>query len=122
MATPSSPPSPPGASTSSVWCTSVVDRRRCSALAHAVDVSQEQIARLAYVPELMTSVSNGVGATTTITYDRLNQNGSFYSKATGVTYPTQSFDGPVYVVSQIGTSNGIARGPALYRSSGNGAS
>jgi hypothetical protein len=33
-----------------------------------------------YTPELMVSVSNGIGATTAITYDRLNKNGSLYTK------------------------------------------
>ncbi len=60
-----------------------------------------------YVPELMTSVSNGIGATTTITYDRLNRNGSFYAKGTTAAYPTQDVDGPLYVVSRVDASNGL---------------
>ena len=66
-----------------------------------------------YVPELMTSVSNGIGATTTITYDRLNKNGSLYQKCSngtyfcGDAYPTQSIDGAFYVVSRVDASNGI---------------
>ncbi len=59
-----------------------------------------------YVPELMTSVSNGVGATTTITYDRMNH-GTVYTKGSGATYPQQDLIGPYYVVSQLSTSNGI---------------
>ncbi len=61
----------------------------------------------AYSPELMTTVSNGIGATTTISYDRINKNGSFYTKGTGATYPTQDMDGAYYVVSRVDTSNGI---------------
>jgi len=61
----------------------------------------------AYTPELVTGISNGIGASTTITYDRLNKNGSFYTKGTSSTYPLQDFDGPMYVVSQVQTSNGI---------------
>jgi YD repeat-containing protein len=65
-------------------------------------------------PLLMTQVSNGIGASTTISYDRLNQN-QIYTKCPnnpssylcGDTYPTQAVDGPIYVVKEIDTSNGI---------------
>lgn len=60
-----------------------------------------------YSPELVTSISNGVGSTTTITYDRLNKNGSFYAKGATATYPTQDLDGALYVVSRVDASNGI---------------
>ncbi|MDR3527918.1 MAG: FG-GAP-like repeat-containing protein [Rhizomicrobium sp.] len=70
---------------------------------------------ISYTPEFMNSVSNGLGATTSITYDRLNKNGSFYTKCPnnpssyvcGDTYPTQAVDGPMYVVSRVASSNGI---------------
>jgi len=66
-------------------------------------------------PLLMTSVSNGVGATTAISYGKLNDNQPLYTKCTGQPgvygcgdiYPTQAVDGPIYVVSQIDTSNGL---------------
>jgi RHS repeat-associated protein len=60
----------------------------------------------AYVPELMTTVNNGVGATTTVAYDRLNH-ATVYTKGTGATYPTQDVDNAAYVVSQMSVSNGI---------------
>jgi RHS repeat-associated protein len=60
-----------------------------------------------YVPELVTSVSNGVGSTTTVQYNPLNTNGTFYTKGTTETYPTQDVDGPIYVVSAVTRSNGI---------------
>lgn len=60
-----------------------------------------------FVPELMTSVSNGLGATTNISYDRINQNGSFYTKGTSAAYPTQDMDGPQYVVKEVDASNGL---------------
>ena len=69
--------------------------------------SGDAIYTFAYAPELMTSVSNGIGSTITITYDRLNQNGSFYVKGTGATYPTQDLDGPLYTVKQVSGSNGV---------------
>lgn len=61
----------------------------------------------AFVPEVITSIDNGIGATTTIAYDRLNQNGSFYSKGTGAAYPIQDVDGPIYTVKQVNAANGI---------------
>jgi RHS repeat-associated protein len=59
-----------------------------------------------YTPELMTSVSNGVGSTTTVTYDRINQGAPFYSKGVS-TYPTQDMIGPQYVVKEVDASNGL---------------
>ena len=60
-----------------------------------------------YVPEFMNSVSNELGATTTITYDRINRNGTLYTKGTGATYPTKDLDNGMYVVSKVRRSNGI---------------
>lgn len=68
-----------------------------------------------YSPELITSVTTGTGATTSITYDRLNENAPFYTKCTnnsstyacGDTYPTQAVDKALYVVSEIDSSNGL---------------
>jgi RHS repeat-associated protein len=66
-------------------------------------------------PLLMTGISNGIGASTTVSYDRLNKN-DFYTKCTGspgvyrcpgTSYPTQAVDGPIYVVTQVDTSNGL---------------
>ncbi|HET7085144.1 MAG TPA: FG-GAP-like repeat-containing protein [Rhizomicrobium sp.] len=60
-----------------------------------------------YSPELMTSVSNGVGSTTLIAYDRINNAASpFYAKGSG-TYPTQDMIGPQYVVREVDASNGL---------------
>ena len=60
-----------------------------------------------YVPELMTSVSNGIGAETIIAYDRINKGGSFYNKGQTASYPTQNIIGPQYVVSEVDTSDGL---------------
>jgi RHS repeat-associated protein len=60
-----------------------------------------------YVPERIQTISNGIGATTTITYDRLNRNGSFYTKGSGAVFPTQDIDGPIYAVEHVDQSNGI---------------
>lgn len=59
------------------------------------------------VPELMTTVSNGIGGTTTISYDRLNRNGTFYTKGSDASYPTKDYDAAMYVVSGVAVSNGI---------------
>lgn len=60
-----------------------------------------------YTPELMISVSNGIGATSNISYDRINKNGSFYAKGSSASYPIQDMDGPQYVVSEVNASNGL---------------
>ena len=60
-----------------------------------------------YSPELITSVSNGVGSTMVISYAPLNTNGSLYTKGTSATYPAQDIDGAMYVVSRVDASNGL---------------
>lgn len=60
-----------------------------------------------YSPETIVAISNGVGATTNIQYDRLNKNGTFYTKGTGATYPTQDLDNGMFVVSEVDASNGL---------------
>ena len=69
--------------------------------------SGNTIYTFSFVPELMTSVSNGIGATTTITYDRLNKNGTLYAKGTSSAFPSMDIDGPFYVVSRVDASNGL---------------
>jgi RHS repeat-associated protein len=61
----------------------------------------------AYAPEAITSISNGIGATIGIAYDRLNKNGTFYAKGTTSTYPNEDIDGAYYAVSSAGASDGI---------------
>ena len=68
-----------------------------------------------FAPELIKSVDNGIGIVTTVSYDRLNTNGTFYVKSsdpsgcTG-TPPipcTRNVEGPLYVVSQVTSSDGV---------------
>jgi len=59
-----------------------------------------------YTPEVITAVSNGIGATTNIAYDRLND-ATVYTKGTGATYPTQDVENGMYVVSEVDTANGL---------------
>ena len=56
-----------------------------------------------FKPELMTTVSNGLGATTTATYDRLNH-ATIYTKGSGATYPMQDVNGAMYAVSSVQTA------------------
>ena len=69
-----------------------------------------------YTPELISSVDNGLGIVTTVTYDRLNENAPLYTKCPnqppntyvcGDTYPIQSVDGALYVVSRVDSGNGL---------------
>lgn len=62
---------------------------------------------LNYTPELMTSVSNGIGAVTNVAYTPINAGSPFYTKGTPATYPTQTMIGPQYVVSEVDASNGL---------------
>ncbi len=69
----------------------------------------------AYTPQLMTTINNGIGGTTKVTYDRISKNQPLYTKCPstpstyvcGSTYPHQWMDGPIYVVSRIDASNGL---------------
>ncbi len=58
-----------------------------------------------YVPETIVAIDNGVGARTTITYDRLN-NPAIYTKGDTSAYPKQILNGPIYVVTRVDSSNG----------------
>jgi RHS repeat-associated protein len=77
-------------------------------------LSDEEIT-FTFMPNLIDSITNGIGVTTTITYDRLNKNQPFYTKCPntptsfycGDAYPTQATDQALYAVSQITTSNGV---------------
>jgi RHS repeat-associated protein len=75
-----------------------------------------------FTPIRIHAVHNGLGATTSATYDRINQNGSLYAKCSngtfvcGDTYPTQSVDGPLYVVKQVDSSNGLSGANPTYTS------
>ena len=67
-------------------------------------------------PLLMTQISNGIGASTSISYGKAGAPISPSTRsvplppssyACGDTYPTQAVDGPIYVVSQIDSSTGV---------------
>jgi RHS repeat-associated protein len=76
-------------------------------------IGDGEVYTFSFTPERVIAISNGIGATTTITYDRLNKNGAFYSKCPGSnsyfcdTYPMSGVDGAVYAVSRVDVSNGV---------------
>ncbi len=58
------------------------------------------------IPDYVTSISTGLGAMTTITYQPITS-GNVYSKDNTAVYPTQDVQTPLYVTSRVGASNGI---------------
>jgi hypothetical protein len=54
----------------------------------------------------LTTITTGVGAITTVTYQPFTNSG-IYAKDAGATYPLQDLQAPLYVVSRVDTSNGI---------------
>ncbi|MES2353055.1 MAG: FG-GAP-like repeat-containing protein [Pseudomonadota bacterium] len=62
-----------------------------------------------HLPDFVTSINNGLGAATSITYRPLT-NGSVYTKDTGTnasSYPILDLQMPFYVASSISSANGI---------------
>ena len=57
-------------------------------------------------PDLVSSITNGVGVTTTISYAP-STNKSVVTKGTGTAFPTLDFIAPLYVVSRVDTTNGV---------------
>ena len=57
-------------------------------------------------PDVLTSVTSGLGAVTALTYKPLTDS-TVYTKGSGSVYPTIDFQGPLYTVSATTTSNGI---------------
>jgi hypothetical protein len=58
-----------------------------------------------FAPDLLTGINNGL-STTSITYAPLT-NTSVYSKDNSASYPQVDVQAPIYVVSQVTTSNGV---------------
>jgi hypothetical protein len=54
----------------------------------------------------LSTVTNGLGAATTFTYQPLT-NSSLYAKGSGSTYPISDVQAPIYVVSRVDNSNGV---------------
>jgi RHS repeat-associated protein len=62
--------------------------------------------QLTPVGDLLTSITTGIGATTTIAYKPLTDT-SVHTPSTGSTYPLIDLTVPTYVVSSVASSNGI---------------
>jgi hypothetical protein len=58
------------------------------------------------VPDMLASISNGVGATTSITRKPLTDS-SVYTKDSGASYPVMDVQSPIYVVSSVAADNGV---------------
>jgi hypothetical protein len=56
--------------------------------------------------DLLKTITTGIGATTTITYQPLT-NSSVYSKGNSGAYPIEDVQSSMFVVSQVDTSNGV---------------
>jgi hypothetical protein len=57
-------------------------------------------------PDRVSTITNGLGASTSITYKPLTD-ASVYVKGTGSVYPVVDIQAPMYVVSNVASSNGI---------------
>ncbi|MEQ1915523.1 MAG: toxin TcdB middle/N-terminal domain-containing protein [Gallionella sp.] len=57
-------------------------------------------------PDLLNTVTNGLGATTSVSYKPLTDGTVYTKEATGV-YPVQDIQAPMYVVSSSASSDGI---------------
>lgn len=60
----------------------------------------------AAMPDKLTTITNGLGASTTVAYKPLTDV-SVYSKGTGSVYPVMDIKVPIYVVSSVKSSDGI---------------
>jgi RHS repeat-associated protein len=67
----------------------------------------DQIYTFSFTPELITSISNGIGSNTVVSYQPINTGSPLYTKSTSGVYPTQNINGPFYVVSQVDASSGL---------------
>lgn len=58
-------------------------------------------------PDLLKTITSGIGRTTTIQYNRLTKGAPFYTRDTNAVRPTVDYSGPVYVVERIERGDGI---------------
>jgi hypothetical protein len=58
-------------------------------------------------PDLLTSITSGIGRSTTITYNRLTKGAPFYTRDTNAVRPTVDYSGPVHIVERIERGDGI---------------
>jgi len=62
--------------------------------------------RFAFIPITISAVANGVGISSTVAYKPLSDS-SVYTKGSGAVFPTQDVVNPLWVVSQVLSSNGV---------------
>src|SRR5262249_16114785 len=58
-------------------------------------------------PDVMLTVSNGLGQTTTVSYDPITKGGKLDRKDTNAVFPIVDPDGPMNVVKRVDAGNGI---------------
>jgi len=70
------------------------------------NVNRSDVYLFTYTPISIQAVHNGLGATTTVIYDRINNPAAtgLYTKGTGAQWPTQDVTGPMYVVKEVDSS------------------
>jgi RHS repeat-associated protein len=66
----------------------------------------DKLYTFSYTPELITRVTNGIGASSNVSYSPLNTNGTFYGIGSN-SYPSKDVDGALYVVGRVDASNGL---------------
>jgi RHS repeat-associated protein len=64
----------------------------------------EQVVAFQFQPEFIKAVHNGIGATTSISYQPLNTNGTYYTRQAYLI--TADMDGAYYAVSSVGVDDG----------------
>ena len=69
------------------------------------------------MPDLLTKITNGLGAVTEIIHKPLTD-GSVYSKYSDAVYPVADIQTPTYVVSEHKSSDGVGLAPATFQYSG----
>ncbi len=62
--------------------------------------------------DLLASITNGLGASTAVTYKPLTDSSVYTKDSTGV-YPVMDIQVPMYVVSQVSSSTGVAGSPYI---------
>lgn len=76
--------------------------------------SQATQYRMPYKPDLITAITTGLGAVTSLTYKPLSEGGALYTKDSDGAHPVLDVQGALYVVSEIEAANGLGAGS--YRS------
>jgi hypothetical protein len=86
-----------------LWCSTTVAGAGCSAVLPWLSNGPSQGATAS---DLLTSVTTGIGGTTSISYQPLTKP-SVYTRDTNAVYPLVDVLAPLYVISRVDASNGV---------------